>query len=248
MDNKKFIKELMRYGTEKYGLLYDRWVIFGVRGIDFLKEILVNNDAINEYNDAIFLVKNPNNGVLEYKTYSATIDPGRYWLVNPMNPSGTARIVEGIYKYKLGMHRGHKALNQYAKVTVNRYAIHQGSEPWFRWKDETPAVTQTDFFAIDIHAKGSSSKFVEMASAGCTVINSTWTDTGWRDFYSTVEAALSLRQYICYCVLDQSSAISILNSEKIRTEKETFVMRQEVNSGQKKSFFFFLKNIFSFLR
>ncbi|TGL36792.1 hypothetical protein EHQ52_02635 [Leptospira koniambonensis] len=213
MDTKKFVKRLMAYGSKKYGLLYDRWVIIGVRGIDFKDGIVkANNDAINEYNDALFLIRTVNKS-LEFKTYSCTIDPGRYWLNKPMNPAGTARVAEGIYKYKLGMHRGHKAFNQYAKVTVNRYAPHQNTKPWFKWKDESSVVTQTGFFAIDIHAKSSSSKFVEMASAGCTVLNSTWTDPSWLEFYSTIEKAISAHSqaYICYCVLDQSTAATILS-------------------------------------
>lgn len=243
MDQKKFINSLMKYGTEKYGLIYDRWVIFGVRGVDFEKEVIANNDAINEYNDAIFLVRKASNG-LEYKIFSCTIDPGKYWLLNPMNSNGTARIVEGIYKYKLGMHRGYKALNQYTKVTVNRYAVHKGGQPWFQWKDESPVMTQTDFFAIDIHAKSSSSKFVEQASAGCTVINSTWTDSPWKNFYSTVEESLSSKPYICYCVLDQSSAISIFNSDKIPVEKETIFMKPMEKPGFFQSFFAFFQNLF----
>lgn len=214
MEIKKFVKRLMVYGSKKYGLLYDRWVIVGVRGIDFNNGIVkTNNDAINEYNDALFLIRTINRS-LEFKVYSCTIDPGRYWLNQPMNPAGTARIIEGIYKYKLGMHRGHKALNQYAKVTVNRYSPHQNAKPWVKWKDEPFSLTQTGFFAIDIHAKSSSSKFVEMASAGCTVLNSTWTDPPWSEFYSTIEKAIldHSQAYICYCVVDQSSASSILSN------------------------------------
>ncbi|WP_367898822.1 hypothetical protein AB3N61_06605 [Leptospira sp. WS58.C1] len=213
MDTKKFVKRLMAYGSKKYGLLYDRWVIFGVRGINFKNGIIeANNDAINEYNDALFLIRIVNKS-LEFKVYSCTIDPGRYWLNQPMNPAGTARIAEGVYKYKLGMHKGHKALNQYAKVTVNRYAPHQNAKPWFKWKDESFSVSQTGFFAINIHAKSGSSKFVEMASAGCTVLNATWTDQAWLEFYATIESAISTHSqgYICYCVLDQSVAVSILS-------------------------------------
>ncbi|MGJ4748371.1 hypothetical protein ACQV5M_18560 [Leptospira sp. SA-E8] len=213
MGTKKFVKRLMAYGSKKYGLLYDRWVIVGVRGIDIKDGIVkANNDAINEYNDALFLIRAVNRS-LEFKVYSCTIDPGRYWLNQPMNPAGTARIVEGIYKYKLGMHRGHKAFNQYANVTVNRYVPHQNAKPWFKWKDESISVTQTGFFAIDIHAKSGTSKFVEMASAGCTVLNSTWTDAPWLEFYTTLENAISahLQAYVCYCVLDQSTAVIILS-------------------------------------
>ncbi|TGK04161.1 hypothetical protein [Leptospira langatensis] len=204
----------MKYGEEKYGLLYNRWVLFGVRGISSEEgSVNLNNDAINEYNDALFLIRNLN-GSLECKTYVCTIDPGRYWLNHPMNPNGTARIAEGVYKYTLGIHRGHKALTQYAKVTVNRYAIHGAGKPWFQWKSESPSMKDTGFFAIDIHAKSSTSKYVEMASAGCTVLNSTWTDEPWKEFYSIVDEAISsrLQPYLCYCVLNQDSARPLIDA------------------------------------
>lgn len=207
--------KLMKYGTDKYGLEYEGWVIFGARGIttENNDDISSNNDDINEYNDALYLIRSVG-GKPEYKSYVCTIDPGLYWLQHPMNVNGTARIAQGIYKYKVGIHRGHQALTQYSKVTVNRYEPHSSDKPWFQWKDEPIAGKQTDFLAVDIHAKSSTSKFVDKASAGCTVINSTWTDPPWKDFFSTVETYLATehKPYICYCVLDQDTAISLIQS------------------------------------
>src|SRR5689334_13779142 len=44
----------------------------------------------------------------EYHVFKATTDPGTYWLLNPMQPQGTAILAQGQYvnAYAIGLHHG----------------------------------------------------------------------------------------------------------------------------------------------
>lgn len=58
-----------------------------------------------------------------YHVFKATTDPGTYWLLQPMQPQGTAILSEGQYPdaWQLGLHRGqYLALVQVKPVTITR--------------------------------------------------------------------------------------------------------------------------------
>ncbi|TGK78316.1 hypothetical protein EHQ24_17325 [Leptospira noumeaensis] len=205
-----FIKRILDYGTKQYGLHYNEFVLFGVRGYSVIDGSMVkNDDKIDEYNDLIFLLGT--NSIPRY--YIATMDPGLTWLRKAMNPLGTARLKEGLYKYKIGIHRGHPALTQYASVTVLRYKEHTGDQPWISWKDEKPSIFQTGWFGIDIHAKGGNTAKVGVTSAGCSVIDSTWEGTVWKEFFSLLKSASHVQNFYYYAVLDQATVEKLIVSD-----------------------------------
>ena len=118
----------------------------------------------NKFDDLVGVVKDN-----EVYWFSATTNAGRHWLVNMMNPKGTALLVAKQYKntYVLGMHKGqYKALVQYAPVEVYRDANRNEIA-------EESQVIQRGNFGINIHRANASaiSTLVEKWSAGCQVLN-----------------------------------------------------------------------------
>ncbi|EQA43687.1 hypothetical protein LEP1GSC050_1341 [Leptospira broomii serovar Hurstbridge str. 5399] len=184
--------------------LDNKFVIFGIRGYTLPNNLLTkNDDKINVYNDSLILLRKTSQ--LECHSYNATLDPGLTWLRMAMNPLGTARLKEGLYKYKIGIHRGHPALNQDSQVTVQRYKEHSDQSPWVSWKEEKPSVFQTGWFGIDIHAKSTPSEEVNAASAGCSVIDSTWDGALWKEFFGFIHSVKATQSFYYYCVLDQAT-------------------------------------------
>jgi hypothetical protein len=111
-------------------------------------------------------------GIVEGETvtwYTATTNPGTYWLKKLMNPKGTALLVPGQWVdcYKIGMHKGkYEALVQCAPVTVYRDTDRDEIA-------EETAKTDTGMFGINIHRalpKGIT-KFIDEWSAGCQVFD-----------------------------------------------------------------------------
>lgn len=96
--------------------------------------------------------------------WAGTVDPGAYWLENPMNIKGTAVMCPGQYRgaYELGNHRGKPALIQSGPVTV-----------WRDFNRDTTIDRQGDpdhgLFGCNLHRAGKSSKLVDRWSAGCQV-------------------------------------------------------------------------------
>ncbi len=216
MNLEKFVDRLIAYGSDKFRdknnniiLDFNKYVIFGVRGYSIQNENLIKNeDKINSYNDSLFVVKKTNK--LECHSYPCTMDPGMTWLRKAMNPLGTARMEEGLYKYQIGIHRGHSALVQASRVVVRRYQEHKDGTPWISWEEEKPSIIQTGWFAIDIHAKTTVSEEVNVASAGCTVVDSVWEGAVWKDFFGLIQSAKNTQSFYYYCVLDQKTADQIV--------------------------------------
>ena len=115
----------------------------------------------NEFDDIIGIAYKNDFDFVEI--FKATTDAGKYWLKNPMNRKGTAILVEGQYKYKLGLHKGKEALVQKAPVKVFRDNN----------KDENhdKGYIQEGFFGINIHRAGKDSKEINRHSAGCLVLS-----------------------------------------------------------------------------
>lgn len=118
----------------------------------------------NKFDDLIGLV----NGN-EVKWYTATTNPGTFWLNSPINSLGTAVLKCGQYvdTWAIGLHQGkYTALKQAKKVTVYRdadkdsIAEEQGNE-------------DTGMFGINIHRANESteSRNIDKWSAGCQVLN-----------------------------------------------------------------------------
>lgn len=80
-----------------------------------------SNLESNSFDDLICLVyKNSNDWVLD--VYESTLDPGSYWLKNPMNKGGTAIVVEGYHPglWSLSKFKGKDCLRQRTAVSVYR--------------------------------------------------------------------------------------------------------------------------------
>ena len=123
----------------------------------------------NHFDDEIHVFyKNPQNKWV-YHIFSATTDPGQYWLDNPMHPQGTAFLKKGQYvdSYALGLHKGtYEALVQVKPVTVVRDYDRSGL---FNWTSS--GTEDTGNFGINVHRafdKGTA-KMIDHFSAGCLV-------------------------------------------------------------------------------
>lgn len=86
--------------------------IVGIRTED------LSPDAFNDWITVFYL----NKAQWNYFAFPATTDPGTYYRTHPINVKGTAVMKPGQYRsaYKIGRHRGYKALQQKGPVTVYR--------------------------------------------------------------------------------------------------------------------------------
>lgn len=81
------------------------------------------NTKANRFDDEIHVFYVNQIGNWNYHVFKATTDPGTYWLLNPMQPQGTAILAQGQYvnAYQIGLHRGqYPALVQSRPVTFIR--------------------------------------------------------------------------------------------------------------------------------
>ena len=122
----------------------------------------------NRFDDEIHVFFKNGSGKWIHYIFSATTDPGTYWLQNPMSPQGTAILKQGQYKgaYQIGLHRGkYYALVQSKPVTVLRDYDRNAILDFWNGKP------QTGMFGINIHraSVNGTTKSVDSYSAGCQV-------------------------------------------------------------------------------
>ena len=159
---------LRAYAHNKYGLIIHDFVLFAVRGATYKNgELVLNDNKLDEYNDC-FLVVNENAILADLE---ASVDPGFDWVKDPMNKKGTARVENGLYYYKAGLHKGHAAFVQYGKIKVRRDENRDGV-----WADSE--FTEEGFFGINIHWSYSKNK-VGRDSAGCMVVRGNRQSDEW---------------------------------------------------------------------
>jgi hypothetical protein len=93
-------------------------------------------------------------------SFACTVDPGRTFLVSPINPKGAAILVVGQYRgmWTPGLHKGRRALVQVGPSTDARDAD----------RDEVlePGAQETGLFGINFHDDAGAGA---NASAGCVV-------------------------------------------------------------------------------
>jgi hypothetical protein len=130
-----------------------------------------DNQGSNTFDDFL-LVMYREEELMVHHRWPATTDPGKYWLVNPMNPKGTAILVPGQYSgtYKIGKHQ-------------NNYVALVQAKPVKVWRDNnrdevidynsfhTANPVDEGFFGINIHRSNpyTESYAVNKWSAGCQV-------------------------------------------------------------------------------
>jgi hypothetical protein len=99
--------------------------------------------------------------------WTATTDPGQYYLLNPLQVKGTAILCPGHYPgiWEIDSHAGkYEALCQRGgEVTVWRDADRDGNL-------DMKGDVDTGFFGINLHKAGEHSTRVDRWSAGCQVL------------------------------------------------------------------------------
>ncbi len=119
-------------------------------------------------------------GVWNMFSFPATTDPGTFYRENPLNVRGTAIMKPGQYRgaYKVGRHRGYKALQQVGSITV--YRDNNKDEEL----DTTGVEEHQGLHAVNIHRANRlrASTRVEKWSAGCQVMQ----DPDHFDFFVTL--------------------------------------------------------------
>lgn len=122
----------------------------------------------NRFDDEIHVFYKNNLNQWMHYIFTATTDPGTYWLKSPMHPQGTAILMQGQYRqaYQIGLHRGkYYALVQRKPITVmrdyDRNAI----------LDFRNGKLDTGLFGVNIHRASinGTTKTVDNYSAGCQV-------------------------------------------------------------------------------
>lgn len=157
-DIKSLIKTLKKKGYKYYEEPY-KLNIVGIRS---------DNTKPNSFDDRIYVFFKTDSGKWAGKSYAATTDPGTYWLENPMNPQGTAVLMQGQYEnaYQIGQHLGkYTALVQRKPVTVLRQYDRKALLDFYNGKEDT------GLFGINIHRASTSgtTKSIDKWSAGCQV-------------------------------------------------------------------------------
>lgn len=162
VENPKSIRSVLRLMKSKGYRIFDRPYELNIVGI--------RNPSIvpNTFDDRILVMFKNDKGAWEGKSYKATTDPGTFWLKNPMNPQGTAVLMQGQYldSHQIGLHQGrYEALTQKKPVTVLRQYQRDAVLDFMNGKPET------GLFGINIHRANATgtTKSIDKYSAGCQV-------------------------------------------------------------------------------
>ena len=122
----------------------------------------------NRFDDEIHVFFKTQKGGWEHYIFTATTDPGTFWLKDPMRPEGTAILKAGQYvdTWSIDWHRGkYLALCQRKPVTVIRDYNRDAILDFYNGEEHT------GLFGINIHRamKKGKTKYVDEFSAGCQV-------------------------------------------------------------------------------
>jgi len=128
-----------------------------------------DNQGSNTFDDFVLVMYREEELMIGHR-WQATTDPGKYWLMNPMNPKGTAVLVPGQYRstWQIGKHQNnYEALVQRKPVKVYR---DNNKDEIIDYNSITTLVDQ-GYFGINIHRSNpyTESYVVNKWSAGCQV-------------------------------------------------------------------------------
>ena len=157
---------------------FDKYNLVGLRN-----KISTKKNFPNRFTDVLFIMGPKKDKSLEY--YPATTVPGPFFLVKPfrnyyvatgakdaVNPKGLAIVQPGVYKFKVGKHRGqYEALVQASNITVQRYTpIDDPAKATFN--TYSPGNEETGNNGINIHRglRSGSTPTVDSHSSGCIVL------------------------------------------------------------------------------
>ena len=162
----------MNFGYENIMNIFDRK---GYNFFDGNKPFNINIFGVrmktdtNDFDDYLGVAFRDGDGEKVVHIWSATTDPGKHWLENPLNTKGTAIVVPGQYPglWKIGKHQGkYTALRQKGKVKVYRDNDKDAEH------DLDPStIEEGKYFGINCHRSNpkSESYMVNKWSAGCQV-------------------------------------------------------------------------------
>jgi hypothetical protein len=170
-----------------------------------LNLIGIRNDkpVPNSFDDLIGVLFKDRFGEDTLSYFSATTDPGTFWLLSPMQVEGCIIMKEGQYKnaYKIGLHKGYKALEQCGDINYvrdnNRDAI-----PDYN----TPKQVKGNYKTNIHHASMPENSIrVDKWSAGCQVINK-----GWLEFLELCEESKKVtgKNVFSYTLLNSKDFMS----------------------------------------
>ena len=103
------------------------------------------------------------------RSWQCTTDPGTYWVENPMNVAGCAKVVPGQYRgsHKIRKHRGqYEALCQRGNIRIFRDADMDAD-----YEEDDSTIKEGSSMGINIHRASyrRTSTRVDKWSAGCQV-------------------------------------------------------------------------------
>jgi hypothetical protein len=142
----------------------------------------------NKFDDKIFVVCKDDTGALKLWGWTATTDPGLYWMQNTMNKLGTACVVPGQYRgaWQIGDHHGKAALVQIKPVKTYRDNNKDGK------LDLNESTITEGLYGINLHRAGANSTNVDKWSAGCQV----WSkDADFEEFMALCRKQVSVNGY-----------------------------------------------------
>ena len=156
----KSIRALIASLRKKGYIVYDKPNQLNIVGVR------KDSTVPNKFDDLIYAFWKTDKGDWEGKYFTATTDPGTYYLKNPLSKLGTAILKEGqwVDAYIIGKHKGqYDALVQNKPLTVIRDYDRNAILDFNNGREET------GLFGINIHKAGKDSKDVDTWSAGCQV-------------------------------------------------------------------------------
>lgn len=222
MEYEHFIPALIEETKNRYQFSEERknWpqldfennhVLIGVRGISIENnKVFLNDDRFDRFNDVLF---NIDPGGKSWGSRVVTMDPGKVSkeiLLKYGVTEGEARVEEGLYLVKIGLHHKHIAFNQASQFAFRRDAngdhVWNNLDPFFK-----------GYIGINIHAQGMEKDYVGVSSLGCTVTRAYWNHPEWLSFISIFQGAeLKGREKdpkfpgFCYALFNQDSAKKII--------------------------------------
>ena len=154
--------------------------------------------TVNKFDDKIFVVCRDDSGILKMWSWTATTDPGLYWMKKTMNSKGCAALVPGQYRggWQLGLHSGKEALRQIKPVKTYRDNNKDNV------LDLDPKSITEGLYGINLHRAGRNSSSVDKWSAGCQV----WAmDKDFVEFITLCKKQISFNGYktFTYTLLEE---------------------------------------------
>lgn len=189
-----------------YGFKSDRMGFVCLRGmtINASNQLEVNDNKIDHWNDTIMVF-----GKGGYaKHYLGTVDPGMYWVKNPMVKEGTAYALPGITKLRIGLHRGQRAFVQSGDFVAYR----DGDKDAVWQEKKIHLVTASNLHAAYRIQAVNKIDIVGSNSAVCTVPKILWADPIWINEF--IGLADQSKQSSFYRIFIDVSEVALYIGEK----------------------------------